>query len=129
MSGSSAAIDSSYVTEFTPAEVRAREFSTLDLCAIDAFTLIVDKSTSERWQSVIEGAAARLPKALKTNIAVLGEDFEMLAGGKAEERVGELHLEAGGGALIRPDQHILETWREVPTAGEVFNTLAEHLGL
>jgi hypothetical protein len=117
------------VTEFTPAEVHAREFSTLDLCAFDAFTLIVDKSASERWQSVIEGAAARLPRALKTNIAVLGEDFEMLAGGKAGEWVGELHLEEGRGALIRPDQHILERWREVPTAGEVFNTLAEHLGL
>ena len=123
MSGSSAG------HRFTPAEIRAREFSTLDLCAFDAFTLIVDKSVSERWQSVIEGAAARLPKALKTNIAVLGEDFELLAGGKAGEWVGELHLEEGGGALIRPDQHILGTWRGVPTAGEVFNTLAEHLGL
>jgi hypothetical protein len=101
----------------------------LDLCAFDTFTLIVDKSASERWQSVIEGAAARPPKVLKTNIAVLGEHFGLLACGKAEEWVGELRLEEGGGTLIRPDQHVLETWREVPTAEEVFNTLAEHLSL
>jgi hypothetical protein len=65
-------IDSSYVTEFTPAEVRDRGFSTLDQCAFDAFTLIVDKTAADRWRAAVQGAAAQLPEELKINVAVLG---------------------------------------------------------
>jgi hypothetical protein len=92
-------IDSSYVTEFTPAEVRDRGFSTLNLCAFGAFALIVDKAAAERWRVAVQGAAARLPEALKINVAVLGQDFELLASRRAEEWVEKLHLkERGGGA-------------------------------
>lgn len=104
-------------------------------CSIYVVPLILSRALStrarsEHWHSVIEEAALLgCRKALKTDIAVLEENFELLAYGKAEEWVRELQLDEGGGSLIRPDQHILETWREVPTAGEVFNTLAEHLGL
>ena len=128
MSGSSAG-HRFLVRDGVTAEVHARKFSTLDLRAFDAFTLIVNKSASERWPSVIEGASARLLKALKTYIAVLGAGCRA-AGLREGREVGwELHLEEGGGALIRPDQHILETSREVPTAEEVLNALAEQLGL
>lgn len=123
------AIDSSYVAEFTPTEIQARQFSTLDLCAFDAFTLIIDKSASGRWQAVIEGAAPRLPRALRINIVILGKDFELMACRRAAEWVEKLHLDEGGGALVRPDQHILETWRGIATTEEVFATLAEHSGL
>ncbi len=122
------AIDSSYVTEFTLAEVRDRQFSTLDLCTFDAFTLIVGKTAARRWQAGIEGAAARLPKALKINVAVWGEAFELLACRRAEEWAEELHLKERGGVLVRPDQHILKTWTDVAPAEDFFATLAEHLG-
>jgi len=48
---------------------------------------------------------------------------------KADEWVGELHLKEGGGVLNRRYQHILEAWKVVATAEEVFETLKEHLGL
>jgi hypothetical protein len=122
-------IDSSYVTEFTPAEVRGQGFSTLDLCAFDAFTLIADKTAAERWRVVVRGAAARLPEALKIDVAVLGQDFELLASRRAEEWVEKLHLKEGGRVLVRPDQLILETWMAETTSGDVRETLADHLGL
>lgn len=66
---------------------------------------------------------------LKINTVVLGGDFEPLSCRRAEEWVEEMYLKEGGGVLLRPDQHILETWREIPAAEEIFNALAEHLGL
>jgi hypothetical protein len=122
-------IDSSYVTEFTPAKVRDWGFSTLDLCAFGAFTLIVDKMAAERCRAVVQGAVAWLPEALKINIAVLGQDFELLSSRRAEEWVEELHLKEGCGVLVRPDQHILETWMAETTSEDVRETLADHLGL
>lgn len=84
---------------------------------------------AEHWRAVVEGAAARLPKALKINIAVLREDFELLDCRRAKEWVEKLYLKEWGKVLVIPDQHILETWTGIATVEEVFATLVEHLGL
>jgi hypothetical protein len=81
----------------------AWEFSTLDLCAFDAFTLIAHRSAAERWQELARHVAAGLPGSLKINVAVLEDDFELLAGREADEWVEGLHPKDGGGLLIRPD--------------------------
>jgi hypothetical protein len=79
------------------------------------FTVIVDNIAAGRWQELIKCVVAWLPETLKINVPVLGEDFGLLAGRKAEEWVEELHLKEGGGALIRSDQHILKGGKVVAT--------------
>ena len=127
------AIDSSYIPEFTAEEVKAKEYSTLDLCAFDGFTLIFDKSSSVRWVKVIESVYKRLPeiaaKALKINPAILGVDFVLVPGARSEEWVKGLQLRLGASVLVRPDQHILNTFGSYITEVQVAEELIEHLGL
>lgn len=52
-----------------------------------------------------------------------------MASRRAEEWVEKLHLKEGGGVLVRPDQHILETRMAETTSEDVHETLAGHLGL
>lgn len=122
-------IDSSYVTELQPDDVRRKEFSTLDLCALDAFTLIVDSKSLLLWSQVVDAVMAQLPSTLRINLLALGKDFHLVPGAQGEEWVGALQLEDGSAVLIRPDQHILRTFKGEPTAQLVLCSLKECLGV
>lgn len=119
-------IDSSYVSELTKAGIKARQWSVLDLCAFDAFTLFIGRANKQSWISAIEKAKAALPSALKLNVAVLEEHYEIVEGEKGREWVREMKLEVDGGVLVRPDQHILAVLEE---RGSLREVLEEHLGL
>ncbi|OBT95954.1 hypothetical protein VE01_06026 [Pseudogymnoascus verrucosus] len=122
-------IDSSYVTELQPEDVRRKEFSTLDLCALDAFTLIVDSKSLFRWTQVIDGVLAQLPSTLRINVLALGKDFHLVPSAQGEEWVEALQLEDGSTVLIRPDQHILRTFKGETTTQLVLSSLKECLGV
>jgi hypothetical protein len=122
-------IDSSYVSEFTETQAREREWSVLDLCAFDAFTLFVGQRDGQRWRMLCEEIRSMLPPTLKINLAVLGEDFELLNGGDAEMWVTEMGLDDGGAVLVRPDQHILAIFPAQTTADTAERALEGHLGL
>jgi hypothetical protein len=121
-------IDSSYVSEFTEEEAKAREWSVLDLCAFNALTLFVGKDGKEGWLEAVERAKTEMPSALKINVAVMEEDFEIVEGQRKIEWVREMGLEKGVAALIRPDQHILALFGEVNSSSMV-EALKDHLGL
>ncbi|KFY88038.1 hypothetical protein V500_06606 [Pseudogymnoascus sp. VKM F-4518 (FW-2643)] len=122
-------IDSSYVTELQPEDVRGKEFSTLDLCALDAFTLIVDSESLFRWTQVVDAVLAQLPSTLRINVLALSKDFHLVPGAHGEEWVEALRLKDGGAVLVRPDQHILQTFRGETTSGLVLSSLKGFLGV
>lgn len=121
-------IDSSYISEFSEIEAKNREWSVLDLCAYDSFTLFVGREGAESWKEVLEAVREAVPEGLKINVAVLEEDFEIVEGEKGSEWVKKMRLDVGGGVLVRPDQHILAPF-EKADRGVMVRALKEHVGL
>ncbi|RVX67828.1 hypothetical protein B0A52_07756 [Exophiala mesophila] len=103
-------VDTSYIEEFSPEERSSRRYSTLDLCDPVKFTIIGDFEVS----------------GCKTYRH--GVDFEALGlpGNKWLHKSG---LSAGGGLLLRPDQHILMLIRPGDTVQDIQSTLNDHLGV
>ncbi|RAL13247.1 3-propionate hydroxylase [Aspergillus homomorphus CBS 101889] len=106
-------IDSSYVTELSAEEVRRKQFSTLDLCAFDAFTLLLDGEHAASWRGALEEASGQFPSGLRVNLVARGLSLMRLAKGQA--------------VLIRPDQHILTVFDNISDADEVAEALRMHL--
>jgi hypothetical protein len=133
------AIDNSYVEELSSSAVEQKRFSTLDLCAFDAFTLLFSSESAAHWNGVLEGVreglglagpkGAAAAKKLNINTAVLGTDFELVKGKRADEWVVGLQLGHGGAVLVRPDQHILGCYGGGVGTEEVLKGVKEHLGL
>ncbi|OJJ48746.1 hypothetical protein ASPZODRAFT_158388 [Penicilliopsis zonata CBS 506.65] len=127
------AIDCSYVTDLSPAEVRAKQFSTLDLCAFDAFTLFVDARSAALWEHRLRDVRQRLPPSvaasLKLRIAVCGVDFELHPGHNSTAWLQLMKLSDGQGTLVRPDQHILMCFDSQSRPEEVLDALQGHLDL
>ncbi|KAG0647329.1 2,4-dichlorophenol hydroxylase [Hyphodiscus hymeniophilus] len=126
------AIDSSYVKEFTVEEVERKQYSTLDLCRFDAFTVIIDKATSSYWHETLEVLRVKTSnakwKSFKINLVTLGIDFELIPGARGTEWVKGLQLYHGTAVIVRPDQHILQSFPAHSTAEQVFKALVQHLG-
>jgi len=104
------AVDVSYVDEFSPEDIDARQYSTLDLCDLDKFTLVGDLD--------VPGVKTCRP----------GRDFELI-GQAGEEWLSGAGLKTGGGLLVRPDQHILMVLDADSTVEEVQDVLRQHLGI
>ncbi len=126
-------VDCSYVSELDSSALARKRFSTLDLCACDAFTLIFSSTFSWRWETLLSELREQLPKSaakgLKINSAVLGVDFELVEGARRNEWVMGLQLEHGAAALVRPDQHILNCYGRETRVGELVEGLMLHLAL
>lgn len=120
--------------ELSSADRQLREYSTLDLCRFDSFTLIINSShfQSERASKLEDllkeetGSGASIP----VNFAVLGVDFEIVFEDQAREwleRFG-LNPDQSGGVLIRPDQHILHVLDGNVSAQELATVLRSAAG-
>ena len=103
-------VDLSYIEEFSTQDVTSRQYSTLDLCDHDKFTLIGN----------IDVPGVRNCR--------LGRDFEVLDS-KGNDWLEKSGLSLGGSLLIRPDQHILMVVRPGDTNEDVRKTIMAHLGL
>lgn len=124
-------VDVSYVHELCHEEVQLRKYSSLDLCAYDAFTLIGGHG---HWSTIVKGLeSARLwPVNMytlpKVNMVQLDEDFTLLSGPNAEAWVQGCGLGIGEALLVRPDQHILARLRPDATLEQLATVLKQHLG-
>jgi hypothetical protein len=127
------AIDNTYVEELTATALAQKQFSTLDLCAFNAFTFIFSSEFASHWSQLLAELKLMLPKsatqALKINTAILGGDFELVPGARRNEWVMGLQLDHGAAVLVRPDQHILGCYQKETSVGEIFRELVRHLGL
>jgi hypothetical protein len=100
----------------------------LDLCDYNSFTLLVgsfglgnDKFTA--LQQRLRGSRINL------RIFALGTDFQF-ANEKHEALFSEQGgFAAGGGLLVRPDQHILTLVSSATSAENLENDVRNHLGL
>ncbi|GCB25849.1 hypothetical protein AAWM_08734 [Aspergillus awamori] len=102
------AIDSSYAVA-EPQRVDAMTYSTLDLCRFDAFTILVDETSSLQFEVAAQTALARIPASVASGlllrVIVKGVDFLLQLG--QENWDGVVPLKQGQAVLVRPDQHIL----------------------
>ncbi|KAJ5745501.1 hypothetical protein N7520_010683 [Penicillium odoratum] len=125
------AIDCSYVKEFTREEISEKQYSTLDLCHLDTFTLIVDKINASKFHLMVKEAFATLPadiqKILPLTVIVLGTDFELQAGVENLQWTDLMGLKIQG-VLVRPDQHILSCIPSTAGPDELLHALRGHLG-
>jgi hypothetical protein len=123
------AIDNSYVSELDSNALEKKQYSTLDLCAFDAFTLIFSSKFSAHWEGVIKGVKEGLGKGreVKINCAVMGRDFDLVKGARGKEWVMGLQLNDGAAVLVRPDQHILGCFGREMGIEEVGGAVRAHL--
>jgi len=115
--------DLSHVHELSDNEKAMRQYSTLDLCWYDVFTLIVNASEGqeERAREIqklansINGKGPGL--ALRT--VTLGADFSIVFEQQGREWLSKFRLGCGqrGAVLVRPDQHILFVLTKSTTQG------------
>lgn len=123
-----AAIDSSYVTELSPEELQAKQFSTLDLCPFDAFTLIADESSSSYWEKIAQylQSPELLSSSPNIQVVVEGRDFVVQPSVNGEKWIELMGLRKGQATLIRPDQHILECFGFDEGVPHVFQALSRY---
>lgn len=116
-------VDVSYLTELSAGERNALQWSTLDLCSPDSWTLILGQPENESNQRISHFQKHCAGINSRLNVWRLGTDFEVI-------RQPSLATEfSKRGLLIRPDQHILQEIFANTTAEEMIATLSEHLGM
>ncbi|EON61505.1 hypothetical protein W97_00720 [Coniosporium apollinis CBS 100218] len=121
-------LDVSYVTEFSPDEVHARRFSSLDLCALDGFTVVV--GSHEEWAARFDALkAATVQWAIKLRLYAADTDFDFMFHDHRDLFDDGAHLSTGGGLLVRPDQHILLELTADVSVEDLQVALSRHLGL
>lgn len=123
-------IDSSYVSEFSPDEVQAKRFSTLDLCPFDAFILIADWTSASHWSGCLREIQEQLPPAassLKIRLVIGGQDFETQPDVHGQNWIETMGLRTGQATLVRPDQHILACFVRESGSSDITRVLKEHL--
>lgn len=105
-------VDLQHIEELSGTERELRQYSTLDLCRYDSFTLIVnsDPGQAERVAELIKVLEQNKcgQKEIPLRVIVWGVDVDAVFEDRAAEWLERLRLRRGqsGGVLIRPDQHI-----------------------
>jgi hypothetical protein len=123
-----APVDISYVSELSPDQIAARQYSVLDLCAIDAFTMLVGSQSAwmDRFRELKRVLGQR---GIKLSLFAADEDFTFTNKSHGKLFAEGVELGNGGGLVLRPDQHILLRLASGTTVAEVEADLLKHLGL
>ncbi|KAK7432758.1 hypothetical protein QQZ08_000618 [Neonectria magnoliae] len=112
----------------TAREVAARQYSTLDLCGMDIFTLLV--SRADPWRLKFEDLQPALSRRnIKAQLWVANVDFEFNVAKQKLLFETSGGLAAGGALLVRPDQHIFQCSSITTTSEELEAVILGHLGL
>jgi hypothetical protein len=98
-------LDLSYLLPeaLTPEQVADRQYSILDLCTFDSFTIIIcaDFAWDEAADEIVKALARR---GVKCGVVKMGREFDVLYG---RDWVSGMGFEGSRGVVVRPDQHIL----------------------
>ncbi|TID17558.1 FAD binding domain-containing protein [Venturia nashicola] len=123
-----APLDISYVSELSSEFVAARQYSVLDLCAIDSFTMLVGSQSA--WMHKFKELRKALSRrGVKLNMFAADEDFDFTTELHRDLFADGVELRSGGGLLLRPDQHILTRLSSGTTVGQMESDLLGHLQL
>ncbi|KAJ6001280.1 hypothetical protein N7522_006507 [Penicillium canescens] len=115
-------IDVSYVKELDEDQVQSCQWSTLDLCAPDSWTLILGQDKPSLQTSQFQEHCDAIK--IKLSIWRAGLDFDII---KQSWFADELNN--NGGILVRPDQHIFMRVSDCTTGEDLIAGLNKHLGL
>lgn len=120
-------IDVSYVKEFSEQDVKSRQYSTLDLCPYNRFTLIV--GSRDQWAERFQALEAAMKQyGVRVALAAASHDFDFVYEEQERLFLAEGKLSSGGGLLIRPDQHLLRLVQSTDPMASIEKSLVEHLG-
>ncbi|KAH8668666.1 FAD binding domain-containing protein [Xylariales sp. PMI_506] len=120
-------IDVSYIEEFSPSEIADRQYSTLDLCAIDGFTLIVP--SLELWEDKFRELKPALAKySVDVRLWAAGYDFNFVDKKHSQIFDEAAGFSSGGALLVRPDQHILGCLGQDASSSALESLVLKHLG-
>lgn len=120
-------IDVSYVKEFSEEDIKSRQYSTLDLCSYDRFTLLV--GSRDQWAERFQALEAAMEQyGVRVVLVVSHHDFDFVYESQEHLFAVEGKLSSGGGLLIRPDQHILRLVKPTDPVASIEKSLVEHLG-
>ncbi|CAI7607559.1 unnamed protein product [Penicillium glandicola] len=115
-------VDVSYVKELDADQVQACQWSTLDLCGPESWTLILGKQQQNPDVTLLQKYCNVI--GIPLNSWRLGVDFEIVGQSWfANELVN------GGGVLVRPDQHILARITAETNGAEVIAEVNKHLAI
>ncbi|KAL4807431.1 FAD binding domain-containing protein [Aspergillus unguis] len=122
-------IDCSYISNLGHEEVATMQYSTLDLCRYDSFTILVNAQFAPTIQSAAKTALEKFQTRGKPGpalqIRVQGVDFDVQPG---QERWNEVvRLREGQVVLVRPDQHILAVFNHDVCDEDIVGSLKEYL--
>lgn len=120
-------VDLGYVTELSAEERKARQYSTLDLCAYDAWTVLLP-SNGAALHASIASAMAKFP-GVKMNRLRFGKDFDVMAAKAEWSWAEESGLTHGRTLLIRPDQHIFGSYGIDSEAEDLGQRVSAFLGV
>ncbi|KAK4866366.1 hypothetical protein LT330_008298 [Penicillium expansum] len=115
-------VDVSYVKELDADQVRACQWSTLDLCGSDSWTLILGKEQQRPHIMLFQKHCNVI--GLPLNTWCLGSDFEIIRQSWFADELID-----GGGILIRPDQHILARVSFETNGEDLIAEVNKHLGI
>ncbi|KAL4803985.1 FAD binding domain-containing protein [Aspergillus unguis] len=114
-------IDVSYVKELSAAQASQFQWSTLDLCSPDSFTLILgEQNQNDRFSNAEKHFNT---KKIPFNVWRLGQDFSVIS---QSWFASEIHH---GGILVRPDHHILMKIESRTSSEEIISAVENHLGI
>ena len=114
--------DLSYVREIDQEQILSKKFSTLDLCAFNAWTLLLPRNGH-----VSQNLITKISN-LKINAFSLGNDFQLLSSDASGTWLSGSGLSDGRPILVRPDQHIFGTFETEFEAEQMIVKLNEHYG-
>ncbi|KEF51226.1 uncharacterized protein A1O9_12729 [Exophiala aquamarina CBS 119918] len=120
-----------HVHELSVSEKALRRYSTLDLCRLENFTVITNSSTTVHLRTPEWPEPQRAKNNLPpVRVVYLNRDFDLVFPAKDKPWLEKFYLGNGqrGAVLVRPDQHILRVWEELPSAIELERTLLSGWG-
>jgi hypothetical protein len=118
----SAPVDVSYVTELNKEQIQECQWSTLDLCAPAAFTLILGTEDIQVVSHITHIQEYCRGKGVAFDFWRLGTDFNIVRQGWFSTELNK------SGVLVRPDQHIMMRVTEETTGNNLIAMLGNHIG-
>lgn len=115
-------VDVSYIKELDANKIKTCQWSTLDLCGPDSWTVILGRDHTGSHVSQFKQHCDAIH--VRLNVWCLGADFELVQKNWFEDEALN-----NGGLLVRPDQHILTRFTIYTRGEELFTELKRHIGL
>ncbi|CAK7236556.1 hypothetical protein SEUCBS140593_009659 [Sporothrix eucalyptigena] len=121
-------IDVSYVKELNQHDIAAKQYSTLDLCKMDGFTILAP--SEEVWKGKFEEVHKELLEAgVTARLYTAGVDFVFVDPEQKALFNNEGGFSYGNALVVRPDQHITMLPAPETSAALIKSEVLGHLGL